>query len=289
MGDALAIGAGGSPAVVTGAAVSVDRLGAAWTALRTFFSEGMTALERATEEFASMEPEVRSAGDDARLILWLLGMATALRYSRRPEPMEAGLARARELVNVVGRTQDEATTIPYRTLVEALYRDLACVVPAQADHYLASGLQYSDRSLRLVRRAAGNAWVAQARASRGDLLLERATDHRSRRAALAAHEEARRRWPARDRYGRAQAGIGYARALLSLNEAARAASAIGEVLPVFDAQGDRYHEAAARVVLARALYAQDQSDALDEQAAALALFRALGCRWELARAEEALG
>ena len=40
--------------------------------------------------------------------------------------------RARELVNVVGRTQDESTTIPYRTLVEGVYRDLAWVVPSEA-------------------------------------------------------------------------------------------------------------------------------------------------------------
>jgi len=273
---------------VTGAAVSIDRLGAAWSALRAFFSEGMAALQRGTEAFASLEGAVRSASDDDRLILWLLGMATALRYSRRPEPMEVGLARARELVNVVGRAQDEATTVPYRALVEGLYRDLAWVVPSQAGDYLTQGLEYSDRSLRLARRAARDEWLAQAQASRGDLLLEQATDRRSRRKALTAHEDARRRWPLRDPYGRAQAMIGYAGVLLSLGEAAKAASGVRATLPVFEAQGDRYHQAAARALLARALYAQDENDALDEHAAALALYRALGCRWELARMETAL-
>jgi hypothetical protein len=266
----------------------VDQLGAAWAALRAFFSEGMTALQRATEGFASSEGAVRSARDDSRLILWLLGTATALRYSRRPEPMETGLARARELVNVVGRLQDEVTTVPYRALVEGIYRDLAWVVPSQAGDYIARGLEYSDRSLRLARRAGGSEWAAQAYASRGDLLAERASDRRGRRTALTAHEEAQRRWPARDRYGWAQASIGYARTLLSVGEAFRAASVARETVPVFQARGDRYHEATARVVLAQALYAQDESDALDAQAAAAALFRALGCRWELARAEAAL-
>ncbi len=274
---------------MTSAAVSVDRLGAAWSALRAFFSDGMPALERATEAFASVEGAVRSAGDGDRLILWLLGTATALRYSRRPEPMEVGLARARELVNVVGRTQDETMTVPYRTLVEGVYRDLAWVVPLEAGAYLEQGLEYAERTMRLAKRAARDEWLAQAQASRGDLLLEYATDRRARRRALTAHEDARRRWPLRDLYGRAQAAIGYGRALLSLGEAARAETVVRETLPVFDAQHDRYHQAAARVLLARALYAQDDSDALDEHAAALALYRALGCRWELARAETALG
>ena len=273
---------------MTSAAVTVDRLGVAWTALRGFFSEGMPALERATEAFASVEGAVRSAGDGDRLILWLLGTATALRYSRRPEPMELGLARARELVNVVGRTQDETMTVSHRTLVEGMYRDLAWVVPSDAGGYLEQGLEYSDRTMRVAKRAARDEWLAQAQASRGDLLLEHATDRRSRRKALTAHEDARRRWPLRDAYGRAQAAIGYGAALLSLGEAARAETVARETLPVFDAQHDRYHQAAARVLLARSLYAQDHSDALDEHAAALALYRALGCRWELVRAETAL-
>lgn len=266
-------------------AVGVDRVGAAWTALRAFFLEGMPALERAVDGFAASENEVRAAADVDRLILWLLGNATALRYSRRPEPMEVGLARARELVNVVGRAQDEVATVSHRTLVEGISRDLAWVVPSQAAGYLAQGLEYADRTGRLAKRTGRDEWLAQAQASRGDLLLEAATDRRSLRRALTAHEDARRRWPPRDPYGRAQATLGYARVLLALGEAARAELVVRETLAVFDAQHDRYHQAAARVVLARALYAQDHSDALDEHEAARALYRALDCRWELARAE----
>lgn len=273
--------------------VAADPLAAGWAALRAFLSEGVEALGRATEAFQAAEGAVRASGDPTRLSLWLLGVSTALRYSRRPEPMERGLERARELVNLVARTQDEAATIPYRTHVEGIYRDLADVIPAQAQVFLDDGLKYSDRTVRLARKSARDEWLAPAQTTRGDLLLRRARDRRSLHRALAAHEDARRRWPPRDVDGRAQAGLGYAEALLALPprapEAAKAEMVTREALRVFTDRGDRYHEAGARLLLARALYALDRSEALDEQASAMTLYRTLGCRWELGRAEGALG
>ncbi|MDR7523300.1 MAG: hypothetical protein QN168_12655 [Armatimonadota bacterium] len=271
-------------------AVAVEPLEAGWSLLRAFFSEGHPALERALEALRAAEGRVRASGDPARLTLWLLGISTALRYTRRPEPMETALERARELVNVVARAQGDAATIPYRTLVEATYRDLADVVPARADAALAAGLAFSDRTMRLARRIRRDEYLAAASASRGDLIVRHDPgDRRAVRRAVALHEEARRRWPPRDPCGRAVAGVGYAGALLAAREAARAELVARDALAVFRQQGDRYHEAAAHLVLARALLRQDRPEALDEQAAAADLFRALGCRWELRRAEGALG
>lgn len=274
----------------TGVATALDPLNAGWTALRAFFSDGMEALERAIGAFEAAETAVRQSADPSRLVLWLLGQATALRFTRGPEPMEAGLERARELVNLIARTQDEAATIPYRTLVEGIACDLADVIPAQAPEYLADGLEYSERTTRLARKVARDEWLAAAAASRADLLLRSAshTDRRAIRRAVTLHEDARRRWLARDPYGRAQAGLGYAEALLALHEAAKAELVVREALAIFVANNDRYHEAADRVILARALYELDQSDALDEQGAAVTLFRKLGCRWEASRAEGVL-
>ena len=276
-------------------AATADPVAAGWAALRAFFTDGVAALERATEAFQAAEPSVRAGGDPARTTLWLLGLATALRYSRRPEPMEAGLERARELVNLVARTQDETATIPYRTHVESILRDLADVVPAQAQGFLAEGLEYSERTVRLARKAARDEWLAPALASRGDLLqrLAATRDGPTIRRAVVAHEEARRRWMSRDLYGRAQAALGYGDALLSPSrrrcEPGKAETVAREALPIFLNHRDRYHEASARLLLARALFALDQSEALDEHAAAIALFHALGCRWEAARAQRALG
>ncbi len=272
------------------AATALDPLSAGWTALRAFFTEGMDALERALGAFEAAEADVRRPGDPSRLVLWLLGQATALRYTRRPEPMETGLARARELVNLVARTQEEAATIPYRTHVEGIAADLALVIPAQAAEFLTDGLAYSERTVRLARKAAREEWLAVAAASRGDLLLRSAapSDRRAIRRASALHEDARRRWPAREPYGRAQAGLGYAAALLALHEAAKAEIILREALAIFMANNDRYHEAGGRTLLARALYELDQTEALDEQSAAVALYRKLGCRWEALRAEGAL-
>jgi hypothetical protein len=273
---------------------AADPVAAGWSALRAFFTEGMPALERAAAAFHAAEPLVRSGEDAAHASLWLLGWATALRYTRRPEPMEAGLQRARELVNLVTRTQGEASAVPYRTHVEGILRDLADVVPSGARAYVVAGLDYSVRTVRLARAARRDEWLAPALASRGDLLvrLARLEDGPTIRRAVAAHEEARRRWPARDRYGRAQAALGYADALLAparrRPEPERAEAIAREALPEFLNQRDRYHEAAARLLLARALAALDRSEALDEQAAALALFRTLGCRWEASRAEQVL-
>ncbi|MDR7483331.1 MAG: LuxR family transcriptional regulator, partial [Armatimonadota bacterium] len=88
--------------------------------------------------------------------------------------------------------------------------------------------------------------------------------------------------------GRAQAAVGYAEALVAAGRAARAEAVAREAIAVLAAGGDRYHEAAARLALARALAALDQPEAFDEQAAAVDLYRRLGCRWEQRRAEAAL-
>lgn len=270
--------------------MAADPVSTGWSALRAFFSEGAEALQRATVAFEAAEAEVRASGDPSRHILWLLGLSTALRYSRRPEPMEEGLARARELVNLTARMLGEGATVPYRIHVEESYRDLADVVPLQADGFLDAGLEYSDRTLRLARRGKRDEWIAAAAASRGDLVLRagRPDDRRAIRRAITLQREARRRWPAGHRDGRAQVGLGHAQALLCYGRAGEAEGIIREALAVFTAGGDRYHEAAARLILARALFALDRTEALDEHAAAAALFRTLGCRWELARAQEAL-
>ncbi|MCL6554499.1 MAG: hypothetical protein K6W08_15470 [Firmicutes bacterium] len=266
-----------------------DTLRTGWAALRAFFSEGMPALERAREALAAAEPAVRASGDPAQLVLWLLATATALQYTRRPEPMEAGLARARELVNLVARTQGETASVAYRPRVEAIARDLADVVPAEAARVVAEGLAYSERTVRLARQAARDDYLAPALASQGDLLVRLPdADRRARRRAVTLHAEARRRWPPRDAEGRAQAGLGAAAALLAAGEPAKAEPLLRDALAVFERFGDRYHRAAAHLLLARALLALDRAEALDAQAEAVALFRALDCRWELERAEEAL-
>ncbi|MBI3998221.1 MAG: hypothetical protein HY355_04240, partial [Armatimonadetes bacterium] len=69
---------------------TADPLAAGWASLRAFFTEGTDALQRAIEVFQQAAGAERSAGDPSRLSLWLLGLATALRYSRQPERMEAG-------------------------------------------------------------------------------------------------------------------------------------------------------------------------------------------------------
>jgi hypothetical protein len=264
-------------------------LQAGLAAMQAFFREGEPALRRALDAFQAAEAGVRASTDSATLTLWLLGTATALRYTRRPEPMEAGLQRARELVNAAARAQGEAATIPYRALVESLYRDLADVVPAGARESLAAGLEYSERTVRMARRARRDDWLAAALSSRADLLSRAAGDERRvLRRAVTLYEEARRRWPARDAEGRARVGIGYAAALLASGQAGKAEITARESLTVLTARDDRYHEAAARLVHARALYALGLDEALDEQAAAAGAYRMLGCRWEIKQAEGAL-
>lgn len=270
-------------------AATASPLQAGLAAMQAFFHEGEPALRRALEAFRAAEADVRGSAEPATLTLWLLGMATALRYTRRPEPMEAGLQRARELVNVAARGQGEAAAIPYRTLVESLHRDLADVVPARAGESLAAGVEYSERTVRMARRARRDDWLAAALASRADLLARAAgDDRRALRRAVTLYEEARRRWPTRDAEGRARVGIGYAAVLLAVGQAGKAELAARESLAALAVRGDRYHEAAARLVRARALYALDLDEALDEQAAAADAYRMLGCRWELKQAEGTL-
>lgn len=267
--------------------MAADPVSTGWAALRAFFSEGAAALERATLAFEAAESGVRAAGDPSLQLLWLLGFSTALRHSRRPEPMEEGLVRARELVNLAARMLGEEATVPYRNHVEAFYRDLADVLPATADEYLEAGLDYSDRTVRLARRGGRDEWIAAAAASRGDLVLRagRPANRRAIRRAIALYREARRRWPAGQCEGPAQACLGLAEALLYDGRAGEAEGVITGALAVFRAGGDRYHEAAARLVLARVLFALDRTEALEEHAAAVILFKVLGCKWELVRAQ----
>lgn len=270
--------------------MAADPVSTGWVALRAFFSEGAAALHRATSAFKTAENEIRAAGDQSLQTLWLLGLCTALRHSRWPEQMEEALARARELVNLVARTLGEEATVPYRIHVESCYRDLADVIPEEASGYLEAGLDYSDRTMRLARGGAREEWIAAAAASRGDLVMRtgRPDDRRLIRRAIALHKEARRRWSAGKRDGRAQAGLGHAEALLYDGRAGEAEVILRDALAVFTAGDDRYHEAAARLILARALFALDRSEALDEHATAVSLFKMLGCRWELAQAQAAL-
>ncbi len=267
----------------------MDPLETGWAALRAFFSEGRPALERAIEALRQAEDRVRGDNDSSALFLWLHGMATAFRYSRMPEQMEAGLDRARELVNLVALSQGGAAAVPFRTNVEAIYTDLSDVVPAEADEHISHGISYSDRSVRLARASGHDDWRAAAAASRGDLLLRsglRGSPSKVR-SAVSLHEDARRRWPTRDPGGRALAGLGFAEALLGAGKPGRAEAVAAESLAALPG-GDRYHEARARLIRARALFLLDSAEALDEHEAAVAAYRSLGCRWELRRAEEAL-
>lgn len=274
---------------MTPGTVAADPLQVGWTALRAFFREGAGALRSAVGALDAAESHARRSRDPSRLVMWLHGMATALQHTRRPEAMETALVRARELVNLIGRTQDEPATIPYRAHVEAIYAELTDVVPAQAAAYLEAGLDYSDRTLRLARKAGREEWLAVALASRAGLVCRRAgDDRRAARRAVALFQDARRRWPSRDLEGRARVGIGLAEALLAAGEPGKAELVARESLALFQRLGDRYHEADARLVLSRALFALDRSEALDEHAAAVAGFRALGCAWEARRAERAL-
>jgi hypothetical protein len=207
---------------------------------------------------------------------------------RRPEAAETALERARELVNLVVRTQEERASVPYRVRVEECHRDLADVVPADAGRAVADGLEYAERTLRLAKEAARDDWLAASLASRADLLARNAGgDRRAAKRAVALFDDAKARWPARDASGRAQLALRHAAALLSAGDPARAEMLVREALPHFERDRDRYHEATGRWLLARALYALDRTEALDEQAAAVATFRALGTQWELRRAERA--
>jgi tetratricopeptide (TPR) repeat protein len=275
--------------MIAGAAVA-DSLEVGWAALREFFREGSDALARALAALQQVEAQIRASKDPMRQTLWLLGMATALRYTRKPEPMATALERARELVNLTARTQGEAASVPFRTHVEAIGRDLADVIPSQAQAYLDEALAYAERTVRLARAAARDEWLAPALASRGDLLVRRSVGHRGEvRRGRRLLEEARRRWPLHDAEGLAQTGVRYAEALLISGDPSGAERIAREALAVFEVRGDRYHAAGAHLVLARALLALDRDEALDEHAAAVALYHRLGCRWELTRAERALG
>jgi hypothetical protein len=270
-------------------AAAVDgALHAAWADLRSFFSEGYAALERSLEAFRRAEPEVRGSADTSVLTLWLLGISAALQHVRSPEATETALARARELVNLVVRTQGEDASIPYRVRVEECHRDLADIDPSVAERALVQGLEYGDRTLRLAKDAARDDWLAASLASRADLLARTAGgNRRALKRALTLFEDAKSRWPVRDAPGRAELALRHAEGLLVAGDAARAEMMVRDALPQFERDHDRYHEATGRWLLARALFALDRSEALDEQALAVDAFRALGTRWELRRAERA--
>jgi len=276
-------------------AVARQRAAEGWGHLTALFRDGVPRLSEAVQAFREAERLRRLAGAGEDFVPTLLGLSLALRLLRDPDEARRAVVLAQELVNVVRRDRGDAEALPYRSALEAAYRDLAEVERGDAAIRAAEeGIDACDRTIALARRLHVPDVIPASQAAKAALLTRLAAVVRPPAAARTLHRDAERLyraalgvWPARDVEGRAVAELEYAEALAEGGDAARAERLAQDAVELLRGVPNRYLRARAARAEARAALATGRPDALDLLQAAAAAFRALGCEWD-ARQVEAL-
>ncbi len=276
-------------------ATARDRAVEGWRHLRAFFHDGCGHLRPAIEALRQAEQIQRRTGASDDLEATLIGLSLALRLVREPEAGRRAVVLAQELANAARRRHGDAAGLPFRSHLEAAYRDLADVEAGEAAARTAElGVEACDRTLRLARRLRVPQVVPASQAVKAGLLLRLARARpgadsaRLRREAEKLYASAIEAWPARDLEGRAVVQLEAAEGLAAYPDGTgRAERLLREAEDALAAAGNRYLAARAARARARLALAAGRSDALDEVERAAAAFRALGCDRE-AREVEAL-
>ena len=263
-----------------------------WRHLAMFFREGARHLPPAVAAFRDAERAQRAAGGGEDLVNTLLGLSLALRLTRDPDEGRRAVVLAQELGNIMRRSRGDAGALPYRSSLEAAYRDLADVEQNGAAAAAAEeGIAACDRTLALARRLRLPGAVPASRATKAALVHRRgalgrpAEAARGRRDALRLFAAALDAWPARDVEGRAAVLCDYSEAVAEGRDPPRAERLAADAADALGATPNRYLSARALRAQARAALAADRADALDLLAAAAAEFRALGCEWDARQVE----
>ncbi len=214
-----------------------------------------------------------------------MGLSLGLRLRRDPEGGRQAVVLAQELVNLTRRRHGDAGGLPYRSHLEAAYRDLAHLESGEEAARIAElGIEACDRTLRLARALRVPQVVPPAQATKAALLLRLAAVRpdadlpRLRREAAKLYEAALERWPPRDAQGRAVIQLEMAEMLAGdARTLGRADLLLRDAAGALETAGNRYLAARAGRVRARLALAAGRPDALDEVERAAAAFRALGC------------
>jgi len=266
-----------------------------WRHLTAFFREGCGHLPPAIAALREAEQLQRRAGVTEDLDLTLMGLSLALRLRRDPEDGRRAVVLAQELANLTRRRHGDAAALPYRSYLEAAYRDLADLETGELAGRTADlGIEACDRTMRLARTLHVPQAVPPAQATKAALLLRLtaartdADGPRLRREAEKLYAAALEAWPPRDAEGRAVVQTEMAEMLGVHSEGVgRAERLLREATAALDAAGNRYLAARAARARARLALTGGRPDALDEVERAAAAFRTLGCEQE-AREVEAL-
>lgn len=275
-------------------AAAGERASEGWAHLRAFFREGCGQLARAIAAFREAELAQRQAASAGDLEVTLMGLSLALRLRRDREAGRQAVLLAQELVNLTRRLRGDAEGLPFRSYLEAAYRDLADLESGDAAAHTADlGIGACNRTLRLARTLRVAQVVPAARATKAALLLRLAAVRpgadapRLRREAVRLYESALEGWPLRDAEGRAAIQLEMAEMFAADVRTLGRAELLLRAAEILEAAGNRYLCARAYRIHARLALAAGRPNALDEVERAAAAFRALGCERE-AREVEAL-
>ncbi len=267
-------------------AVAQQRVAEGWRLLTAVFREGASHLPDAIAALEDAEQIQRRIGATDDLEATLMGLSLALRLRRTPTDGKRAVVLAQELVNMARRRRGDAAALPYRSSLEAAFRDLADIEAGEAAvRAVDQGIEACDRTLRLARTLRVPRVIPAAQATKAALLLRRASLRppseraRLRRDADRLYGAALDAWPAEDVEGRAVVRLEMAEMWAGSRSArSRADRLVREATDALQRTENRYLLARAARARARLALAAGRADALDEIETAAAAFRALG--WE---------
>lgn len=267
-------------------AAAQQRAAEGWRHLTAVFREGASHLPDAIAALEDAEQIQRRVGAADDLEATLMGLSLALRLRRTPADGKRAVVLAQELVNLARRRRGDAAALPYRSSLEAAFRDLADLETGEAAvRAVDQGIEACDRTLRLARTLRVPRVIPASQATKAALFLRRASLRppseraRLRRDAERFYGTALDAWPAEDVEGRAVVRLEMAEMWAGSPSArSRADRFLREATDALQPTENRYLLARAARVRALLALAADRADALDEIESAAAAFRALG--WE---------
>lgn len=273
--------------------IARERASDGWRHLAAFFRDGCGHLAPAIAALREAEQIGRRAASPADLEVTLMGLSLALRLRRDPEAGRQAVVLAQELVNLTRRQHGDLGGLPYRSHLEAAYRDLADLESGEGAARTARlGIKACDRTLRLARRLRVTQAVPASQATKAALLLRLAAVQpdpdlpRLRREAAKLYESALAAWSSRDAQGRAVMQLEMAEMLgADARTRGRADLLLRDAAAALEASCSRYLAARAAGVRARLALSAGRPEALDDVERAAAAFRALGCEREAQEVE----
>ncbi len=261
----------------------LKRLG--WNAYEQAFSQGYACLDTARGHFLEAEALARSGGDPSLLIGVLSGLGAVARASGQPQEVERALHYYWEEVDILRELGHELEAADLHAEIEAVYRDLAALMPDRALRFLKEGLDAGIKALEMIKRHQNRfvmARVGNAVADICQVLSDYDTDYREFHLQMAAdlYRQGLETWSEQEE-GQAVARMGLAEVYLRMGKNLDAADVLlDEALGIYTSlPGQRvdYQIAQIHTLKGQLMATQGKpEDAKEKLRQAITMFRKLG-------------